>query len=50
MTNDDAELIDVGETTVDYTASSPVFHVTSDVDFLLTDNEEDYHRSDKDTE
>ncbi|XP_071520688.1 post-GPI attachment to proteins factor 6-like isoform X2 [Panulirus ornatus] len=50
VTSDDAELIDVGETTVDYTASSPVFHVTSDVDFLLTDNEEDYHRPDKDTE
>nr|XP_053635824.1 transmembrane protein 8B-like [Cherax quadricarinatus] len=50
LTSDDAELIDVGETTVDYTASSLVFHVTSDVDFLLTDNEEDYHNLDKDTQ
>lgn len=42
LSSDDAELIDVGEATLDYTASSPVFHVTSDVDFLLTDSEEDY--------
>lgn len=42
LPGDDAELIDVGEAMLDYTASSPVFHVTSDVDFLLTDSEEDY--------
>ncbi|XP_063843787.1 uncharacterized protein LOC135090714 isoform X1 [Scylla paramamosain] len=42
LPSDDAELIDVGEAMLDYTASSPVFHVTSDVDFLLTDSEEDY--------
>ncbi|XP_042228879.1 transmembrane protein 8B-like isoform X2 [Homarus americanus] len=50
LASDDAELIDVGETIVDYTASSPVFHVTSDVDFLLTDNEEDYHSLDREDE
>ncbi|KAK3885702.1 hypothetical protein Pcinc_010089 [Petrolisthes cinctipes] len=48
LASDDAELIDVGEVTVDYTASSPVFHVTSDVDFLLTDSDGDPHMSDKD--
>lgn len=42
LSSDDAELIDVGEAMLDYTMSSPVFHVTSDVDFLLTDSEEDY--------
>lgn len=42
LSSEDAELIDVGEATLDYTMSSPVFHVTSDVDFLLTDSEEDY--------
>lgn len=40
MVSDDAELIDVGSATVDYTASSPVFQVASDVDFLLADNSE----------
>lgn len=48
LASDDAELIDVGEVTVDYTASSPVFHVTSDVDFLLTDSDGDPHMPDKD--
>ncbi|ROT80497.1 transmembrane protein 8B isoform X2 [Penaeus vannamei] len=40
MVSDDAELIDVGSATVDYTTSSPVFQVASDVDFLLADNSE----------
>ncbi|KAK7082689.1 Protein of unknown function (DUF3522) [Halocaridina rubra] len=40
MTSVDAELIDVGLATVDYTAHSPVFNVTSDIAFLL-DNEDD---------
>ncbi|XP_068218085.1 transmembrane protein 8B-like isoform X2 [Palaemon carinicauda] len=40
INNSDAELIDIGLNTVDYTAHSPVFNVTSDVAFLLDTEDE----------